>query len=148
MKVILLKDVENLGKKHEVKEIKNGHARNFLIPKGLAKPATPETLRWLEIQKEIATKKEEENLKGAAELVSKIDGLEVSFTVKTGDKGQLFEKITPQRITEKMREMGFEVKKDQIIMAEPIKEIGEFPVKIKFEHNLEAEIKIIITEEA
>jgi large subunit ribosomal protein L9 len=148
MKVILLKDVENLGKKHEVKEIKNGHARNFLIPKGLAKPATPETLKWLEIQKEIATKKEEENLKGAAELVSKIDGLEVSFTVKTGDKGQLFEKITAQRISEKLKEMGFEVKKDQIIIAEPIKEIGEFPIKVKFEHNLEAEIKIIITEEA
>ena len=148
MQVVLIKNAKSIGKIGELKEVKRGYALNFLIPKGLAKPATPETLRWLEIQKEIATKKEEENLKGAAELVSKIDGLEVSFTVKTGDKGQLFEKITPQRITEKMREMGFEVKKDQIIMAEPIKEIGEFPVKIKFEHNLEAEIKIIITEEA
>ena len=147
MRVILLQDIENLGKKHEIKEVKNGHARNFLIPKGLVKPATPETIKWLEIQKEIESKKAEEELKGTAEFVSKIDGLEVTIPVKLGEKGQFFEKITNQKVSEKLKIMGFDIKKDQIEIKEPIKEIGEFPVKVKFEHNLEAEIKIIIASE-
>jgi large subunit ribosomal protein L9 len=67
--------------------------------------------------------------------------------VKIGEEGQLFESITSQKIAEKLKELGFEVKKTQIDLVEPIKEMGEFPVKIKFEHNLEAEIKLIVTEE-
>ena len=147
MRVILLKDVENLGKKYEIKEVKAGYARNFLIPKKLARPATKETLKWLEIQKEIAAKKAEEELKKIQDFVSQIDGLEVLFKVKIGEKGELFESITAQKISEKLKEMGFEIKKTQIDLPEPIKELGEFPVKIHFEHNLEAEIKVIVTEE-
>lgn len=147
MKVILLEDVDKLGKKHEVKEVKDGYARNFLIAKGLAKAATKEALEWLELQKEIVAKKAEEGLKKIQEMASAIDGQEVIITVKTGEENQLFESINAQRISEKLKELGFDIKKGQIILAEPIKELGEFPVKIKFEHNLEAEIKIIVTEE-
>ena len=67
--------------------------------------------------------------------------------VKLGEEGQLFESINAQKISEKMKEMGLEIKKSQIQLADPIKELGEFPVKIKFEHNLEAEIRVIINEE-
>lgn len=147
MKVILLQDIENIGKKFEVKEFKNGYARNFLIPQGLAKPATKEAIKWVEMQKEIMAKKAESELKVIEEMVSKIDGLELIIPVKIGDKGQLFEKITPQKISEKLKESGFDVKKSQIDLTEPIEEMGEFPIKVKFEHNLEAEIKAIITEE-
>jgi len=147
MRVILLQDVENLGKKYELKEVKDGYARNFLIPKGLAKPATEEALKWLEVQKEIAEKKAEEELKKVEEIASKIDGLEILFQVKIGEKGQFFEKITRQKIAEKLKEMGYEIKKEQIDLTEPIAETGEFPVKIKFEHNLESEIRIIISGE-
>jgi len=147
MRVILLQDVENVGKKYEVKEVKAGFARNFLIPKGLAKPATKETLLWLETQKEIETKKAEEELKKVQDLASAIDDQEVIIPVKIGEDGQLFESITSQKIFEKLKELGFEIKKSQIDLVEPIKELGEFPVKIKFEHNLEAEIKVIIIEE-
>ncbi len=147
MKVILLQDIENLGKKYEVKEVKDGYARNFLIPKGLVKPATKQALKWLEIQKEILAKKAEEELKKIQETVSKIDGLEIIIPVKVGEKGELFEKITAQKIAEKIKEMGFEVKKNQIILENPIESLGEFPIKIKFEHNLEAEVKLIISEE-
>jgi len=147
MKVILLEDIEKIGKKHEVKEVKNGYARNFLIPKGLVKQATEEALKWLEVQKEIQEKQAEEDLKTVEEIVSKIDGLEVIIPVKVGDKGQLFEKIDPKDISEKIKEAGFDIKKDQIDLEKPLEELGEFPVKLKFEHNLEADIKIIITEE-
>lgn len=147
MKVILLQDVDNLGKKYEIKEVKDGYARNFLIPKGLAKKAEKEALLWLETQKEAEIQKAEEELKKAQGLASAIDGQEVIIPVKIGEEGQLFESITSQKIFEKLKELGFEIKKIQLDLEEPIKELGEFPVKIKFEHNLEAEIKVIVTKE-
>lgn len=145
MKVVLLKDVANVGKKLEVKEVKNGYARNFLIEKGLAKPATKEVITWVEMQKEIATKKSEEDLKKSQEKASGLEGQEVDLSVKVGDENQLFESITSQKIADKLKEIGFEVKKNQIILEKPIKELGEYPVKIKFEHNLEVEITVIIS---
>jgi len=147
MRIILLQDVENLGKKYDIKEVADGYARNFLIPKGLAKPATKEALKWLEIQKEIEAKKAEEELKKIQDLVSNIEKLEIIISVKVGEEGRLFESITAQKISEKLKETGFNIKKNQIDLAEPIKELGEFPVKIHFEHNLEAEIRIIVVEE-
>lgn len=147
MKVILLQDIENLGKKYEIKDVKDGYARNFLLPKKLAKPATKPALKWLSEQKETIEKVAEEDLKNAQELASNLDGLELNIMVKVGEEGQLFESITVQKIVEKIKELGFEVKKSQVILASPIKELGEFPVSITLEHNLEAEIKVIITEE-
>lgn len=142
-----MQDIEKLGKKHDVKEVKNGYARNFLIAKGLAKPATKEALKWLDLQKEIETKKAEEELKKIQETASAIDGQEIVIAVKIGEEDQLFESITSQKISEKLKELGFDIKKDQIYLSEPIKELGEFPIKIRLEHNLESEIKVIITEE-
>ena len=147
MRVILLQDVEKLGKKYEIKEVKDGYARNFLIPKGLAKLATKEALLWLETQKEAGAQKAEEELKKVQEVASAIDGQEVIIPVKIGEEGQLFESITSQKIFEKLKELGFEIKRTQFDLEEPIKELGEFPIKIKFEHNLEAEIKVIVTKE-
>ncbi len=147
MRVILLQDIENIGKKYEIKDIKDGYARNFLIPKGLVKLATEEALKWLEVQKEITEKKAEEGLKKIEEEVSKIDGVEVMIPVKIGEKEQLFEKITAQKISEKLKELGFRIKPVQLELEKPLEELGEFPLKVKFEHNLEAEIRIIITEE-
>jgi large subunit ribosomal protein L9 len=146
MKVILLKDINNLGKKYEVKEVKAGYARNFLLPKKLARLATKENLAWLKEQKEKEAKKIEESLKKTQKLASRIDDREVIIPVKVGEKGELFEKITAQKISEKLKEMGFEIKKSQVVLKEPIKELGEFPVKINFDHNLEAEVKVIVSE--
>ncbi|MFQ6049487.1 MAG: 50S ribosomal protein L9 [Candidatus Paceibacterales bacterium] len=146
MRVILLKDVENLGKKYEIKEVANGYARNFLIPKDLARQATKENLKWLKTQKEIEEKKAEEELKKVQALATAIDGREIIIPVKLGKEGQLFESITSQKIYEKLKELGLNIKKRQIDLSEPIKELGEVPLKIKFDHNLEAEIMIIVTE--
>jgi large subunit ribosomal protein L9 len=145
MKVILLQDVEGLGKKYELKEVKNGFARNFLLPEKKAKAATKQALKWLADQKEIIEKEAEEDLKKSQVLASELDGLELNIAVKVGDEGQLFESIGSQKIVEKLKEMGFEVKKSQVKLADPIKELGEFPVSINLDHNLEVEIKIIIT---
>lgn len=147
MKVVLLQDIDNLGKKYDIKNVKDGYARNFLIPKGLVKIADEKTLEWTNMQKEIEEKKAEEGLKESQELASQIDGLEVMVYVKMGEKEQLFEKITSQKIAEKIKEMGFNIKKEQIVLSEPIEEIGEFALKVKLEHNLEPEINVIVAEE-
>jgi len=147
MKVILLQNIEDLGKKYEVKEVKDGYARNFLFPEKLAKPATEEALKWLENQKEVIAKEVEEDLKQAQELASKVDGLEVSVSVKVGDEGQMFESVNIQKISDALKEMGYEVQKSQISLENPIKELGEFPVKLNLDHNLEVEIKVIVTAE-
>ncbi len=147
MKVILLQDVEGLGKKYEIKDAKDGFARNFLLPKKLVKPATKQALKWLDDQKEIIEKEAEEDLKKAQELASKLDGIEINIEVKVGEEGQLFESITSLKIAEKLKETGFEVKKSQIKLLQPIKELGEFPVKIDLDHNLEVEITVIIAGE-
>jgi len=144
MRVILLQDIKKLGKKYEVKEVSDGYANNFLIPKGLVKPATERALKWLETQKEIEEKRAEEELKKVQSTASAVDGQEVVISTRVGDDEQLFESITPQKIQERLKEMGFDIKKNQINLPEPIKELGEFPVKIKFTHNLEAEITVVI----
>lgn len=147
MKVVLLQDIEDLGKKYEIKEVKNGYARNFLLPEKKARAATKEALKWLADQKEVIDKEIEEDLKKAQELASKIDGLEINISVKVGDEGQLFESINTQKISEKLKEMGFDVKKAQIKLASPIKELGESNIGISLDHNLEAEVKLTITAE-
>jgi large subunit ribosomal protein L9 len=147
MRVILLQDIENLGKKYDIKEVSDGYARNFLLKRGLVKPATKGILKWVELQKELAGKKAEKDLEKIQEEAGNIDGQEVVIQVKVGNDGQLFESIGTKRISEKLKELGFEVKRTQVNLAKPIKELGEFPIKIIFPHNLEAEIKIIIAEE-
>ena len=144
MQVIFLKDIDKLGKKYEVKNVADGYARNFLIPRGLAKLADEKAIKWLKMQKEIEEKKAEEKLKKIQKLTSAIDGQEIIIAVKVGEEEQIFESITVQKISEKLKELGFEIKKSQIELNEPIKEVDEFPVKIKFEHNLEAEIRVIV----
>jgi len=148
MKVVLLKDIEKIGKKYEVKEVADGYARNYLIPRGLAKIADEESLAWAIKQQEIEEKKKAEELERVGSLVSKIDGVEIEIPVKIGDKGQLFEKVTPQKIITRLKEEGFDVKKNQIELSKDIEELGEFDVRINFEHNLEAKIKVIIVEES
>lgn len=147
MKVILLEDIKDIGKKYEIKEVKPGYARNFLVPNGLVKLANKKNLKWLELEKEVVEKRAEEDLKKAQQVASDIDGVEVNIAVKVGPNGQLFESINSSRISEQLELMGFKVKKSQIDLKEPIKKIGEFPVKINLDHNLEAEITVIVSEE-
>ncbi|MCX6758622.1 MAG: 50S ribosomal protein L9 [Candidatus Nealsonbacteria bacterium] len=146
MRVILLKNVDKIGKQFEIKDVADGYANNFLLPKGLAKQATKNAMVWAKTQREISAKKTEEELKVIQQHASSIDGQEVVIQVKVGDKDQLFESINDQKIWDKLKEAGFDIEKKQIDLEEPIKKLGEYPVKIKFSHNLEAEIKVIVTE--
>jgi len=147
MKIILLQDVENIGKKDEMKNVANGYARNFLFPKKLAKIATKKAIEELEEQRELEVKKAEEELKAIQETVSKIDGLEIEVPVKVDEEKKLYGSINEMEISKIFKGKGFDIKKKQIKIPQPIKEIGEYPVTILFDHNLEAEIKLIVIEE-
>ncbi|HNY35835.1 MAG TPA: 50S ribosomal protein L9 [Candidatus Pacearchaeota archaeon] len=144
MKVILLKDVPNTGKKNDIKEVSPGFARNFLIPKKLAVVADNDSLKKLEIKKKVESENATKELKEVEAIVSKIDGQEIEINIKTGKEGQLFESVNKQKISERLKEMGYNIDKEDVILETPIKEAGEFPIKLKFGHNLEAEVRIII----
>ncbi len=146
MKVILLKNIQSVGKKNEIKEVSEGYAKNFLIPKKLAIPADEEKVAQLENQLKIEEKKAEENLKEIEAIVAKLDGREVTVMVKVGKQGQVYESVSKQKIAEQLKEQGFEINKNQVVIESPIKELGEFDLKIVFDHNLEAEIKLIVIE--
>ncbi len=147
MKIILLKDVEKLGKKGEAKNVADGYARNFLIPNKMAVLATKSELIKLEEQKKIEAEKAERELKIYQEMANQIDGLEIEIPAKVGEDGKLFGAVTPSQIVEKLKENNFEIKKEQIKLEEPIKEIGEYEAAVEFPHNLEVKIKVIVTEE-
>jgi large subunit ribosomal protein L9 len=147
MRVILLKDIENIGKKYEVKQVKDGYARNFLFPKKLAEPATKEEMKRLEELKKEKIREAEQELVQAQKIASRLDGQELDFFVKIGKENQLFEAVTVQKIAKKLRELGIEVKKEQITLKNPIKELGEFPIKINLDHQLEAKITVVVEPE-
>ena len=147
MKVILLKDVEKLGKKGEIKEIADGYGRNFLIPNELAILATKDQIVKLEELKEIESKKSEEELVKFQELATQLNGLELEISAKVSEEEKLFGAITNVQIVEKLKEQGISVDKEQIKLKDPIKEIGEYEINIQLPHNLEAKIKIIIVKE-
>ncbi len=147
MKVILLQDVEKLGKKFEVKEVADGFAKNHLFPKKMAQPATKNALVWAQTQREIAAKNEEKELIEIQKKVSALDGREFVLEIKTGEKDQLFESINASKVAELLKENGVDVDKKQVDLKDPIKELGDWRVKINFPHNLEAEIKITVAAE-
>jgi len=147
MKVILLEDVEKLGKKGDIKDVADGHARNFLIPNKKAVLATKDEIVKLEEQKEIETQKAEEELAKYQGIATRLDGLELELPAKVSEEEKLFGAITDIQIVEKLKEQGIEIEKSQVKLGEPIKELGEHEVNIELPHNLEAKIKLIVIQE-
>jgi large subunit ribosomal protein L9 len=147
MKVILLDDIARVGKKYDVKEVSDGYARNFLIPKKLAEQVSPAKLEKLEELRAEASKEAEAKLVKIQELATKLDGQELTITEKVGKEGQLFESINAKKIAEALAKSGFEIDKKHVELAKPIKELGEFDVKIALDMGLEATIKLIIVGE-
>ncbi len=146
MKVVLNQNVENVGRAGETKEVADGFARNFLISNGLAEPATKENILKAEALMKQSGKQEKEELKSIQKTAEKIDGKEIIIKVKTdGDK--LFGSVDKSKIVEKLKEDGTEISEASIDLGQPIKEIGEYPVKINFKHGIEIGIKVIIEKE-
>ena len=147
MKVIILKETEGLGKVGDIKEVADGYARNFLIPKGIAKPATKSAEKEIEILKEAQAKKSEEELKIAEELAENLEGMSVEISAKADESGKLFGAVSQENIAAALEKKGFKIDKNKISIAEPIKEVGEYEVMISLDHGLEARVEVVVVRE-
>jgi large subunit ribosomal protein L9 len=131
MQVILLEKITNLGGLGDVVKVRDGFARNYLIPEGKAKRATPENVAEFEKRRADLEKAQTEALTRAQEKAAKIDGLTVQVTQKAGVDGKLFGSVTNVDISEALKGQGFEVPKAQIRMPQgPLKTVGDHPIKI------------------
>lgn len=146
MKIILKQDVEDLGKEGEIKEVSDGFARNYLIPEGMAKRATEDKIEKVKQRRKKEEEKEEKELEELQDKVSELDGQEIEVEVKVGEEGQLYSSVSAGKIQNALKEEGFEVKRKQIELDQPIEELGEFTINLNFKHNLEAQIRVIVSE--
>ncbi len=146
MKVILVKDVDSVGKMGELKDVADGFARNFLIPNGLAEPATDQNIAKVKQVLQQQEKEKREELKEIQKLGREIDGTEMVIKMKA-EKEKLFGSVDEKVVLDRLREQNFETKRMRIELEDVIKEIGEYPVKVSLGHGIEANIKVIIEEE-
>jgi len=144
MKVILIKDVQDLGNVGDVKEVADGYARNFLIPGGYVKIATKNAIKQAE---ELKIKKEEqakENLEKVAGAAGKLEGVSVTIKSKTDESGKLYAAVKLEEISKALEGKGFKIDKNKIVIEEPIKEIGDYEAVVNLEHGLEVKIGVVV----
>ncbi|WP_324825678.1 50S ribosomal protein L9 [Sinanaerobacter sp. ZZT-01] len=143
MQVILMKDVKGIGKAGTVAKVSDGYARNLLLPKGMAKEATPGALKELKERAALDEAKRKEELAAAQTLAKKIESITLTINTKSGEGGKLFGSITNQDIANALKEQEkIEIDKRKFILNTPIKHIGEFNVEIKLYTDVSASCKV------
>lgn len=147
MKVILQKDVANLGDAGDIKEVADGFARNFLLPKRLVIAYSEANGRTIAHQKHLIKVKKDKRKKESEKLSDQLKGVILTFKSKAGEDGKLFGSITSGDISAKLAEAGFSVDKKKIVLDEQIKHTGEFDVTIKLEEKVSAAIKVAVEKE-
>jgi large subunit ribosomal protein L9 len=145
MQVILMEKVANLGNLGDVVKVKDGYARNFLIPHGKAKRATQENLKAFESRRAELEKAQGEQLSKAQERGTKLEGLTVQVTQKAGPDGRLFGSVTNYDIVESLTKQGHEVERSQIRMPQgPLKQVGDYPIQIALHTDVTVTIKVSV----
>jgi large subunit ribosomal protein L9 len=149
MQIILLEKVVNVGELGEVVKVKQGYARNYLIPKGKAKRATPENIKMLEERRHELEKVAAERLANAQELAAKIEGMQLTIAQKAGVDGRLFGSVSNVDIVEALAAKGITIEKGSIRMPEgPLKHVGEFPLVVGLYLDVVANITVTVVAEA
>ncbi len=144
MKIILKQDHENLGKTGEVLNVKDGFAMNFLIPNGVAMKATESNMKVLDEIKKLQAKKYEQETAEAQKLAGELSGVQLEIKAKAADEIKLFGSVTNGTIAEALTHKGFNIDKKNILLEEPIKEIGTKTVEIKLAGNVTAQISVSV----
>ena len=145
MQVILMEKVANLGELGDVVKVKDGYARNFLIPHGKAKRATPDNLKAFESRRAELEKAQADVLAKAQERGAKLDGLTVQITQKAGPDGRLFGSVTNYDIVEALQKQGHEVERAMIRMPQgPLKQVGEYPLQIALHTDVTVTVKVSV----
>lgn len=147
MKVILTQDVKSLGKKGDIVEVNQGYARNFVLPKKLGVEATPDNLNNLKLKNQNDEKIAAENLAAAQKLAADLKDKKVVASVKIGDNGRVFGSVSTKEIAELIKtQLGIEVDKKKIIMADAVKALGGYNVGLKLHPQVTAEILLDVVE--
>src|SRR3954467_9502126 len=142
MKVILTKDIPNLGKPGALVTVKPGYGRNYLLPRNMAVLATEKNVRRMEHEKSgimARASKEKQNMDAMAK---KLSSIEVKFTRKTGAENKLFGSVTSKDIHEQLTSQGYEIERKQIHLPEPLKELGSHEVQVKLHSDVTAKVKV------
>jgi large subunit ribosomal protein L9 len=147
MKVILRKDQDKLGQVGAVVEVKDGYARNFLIPKGIAYPASNGSMRALTEEKKQAERRSTKELKTSEKLAAELEKLSITIKMKVGEDEKLFGSVTSQMIADAVKEKGFDLDKRIFELAEPIKALGIYNVDVKIHQNVTGKVKVWVVRE-
>ena len=148
MEVILKEDVVNLGHRGDVVKVADGYARNFLLPKKLAMQATAANKAVIEQMKSSAARRSAAEKTIAEELAGKMASVVIGFTRKSGEEGHLFGSVTTADIAAELATLGFEIDRRKIVLADPIKSLGEKSVAIKLHREVTAQITVKVVGEA
>ena len=147
MKVILRRDFESLGHIGDLIEVKEGYARNFLIPRKIAYTALTGNLKALKEEKQNLARKSEHELKAAEILAAELEKVSVTIPVQVGEEDKIFGSVTHQMISEALSEKDYKIDKRKIEIEEPIKTLGIYSVNIKLHTNINAIIKVWVVRE-
>jgi len=147
MEVILRTDVPKLGKAGDIVKVKDGFARNYLLPKGLAIPANQKTIKALENQRKIILAKAERERKKAQSLAEKLTGLTLTFYRKIIEGERIYGSISAQDIVKALEEKGLNLERRFVLLDEPIKQLGTYEIPIRLGPGLEVKIKLEVIEE-
>lgn len=147
MKVILRRDVEKLGKIGDVITVKDGYARNFLIPRRLVEVATPSNMKVVEEEKKRLLRLKEKEMAGVRELAQKISNMSCTISVRAGQDDKLFGAITTEAIAEVCEGKGVAIDKHWIQLDEPIKKMGVYQVPVKLHPEVVATLKLWVVKE-
>ncbi|MGB2706504.1 MAG: 50S ribosomal protein L9 [Candidatus Omnitrophota bacterium] len=142
MEVILLESVDKVGREGETVKVKDGYARNYLIPRKLAAPVTPGALKILESKKRKAAKTAEKDKKAAEELAKTIGNLSLTIPAKSGVSDVLFGSVTPDTIFHALQHEGVRIDKKNIDIEEPIRKLGVYKVGVKLHPEVKADLRI------
>ena len=147
MKVIFHEDVKGQGKKGELKEVSDGYARNYLLPRKLASEATADNINALNLKEKAKAAKIAKEKAQAEENAKKLGGVQVIIKAKAGNAGKLFGAVTSQEISDALKaQFDIDIEKNKIVQAEPIKTFGSFSVKAKLGYEVSGTINVLVVE--
>ena len=147
MKVILQQDVKGQGKKGELKEVSDGYARNYLLPRKLASEATTDNINALKLKEKAKAAQIAREKAEAEENAKKLGAIQVKIAAKAGSNGKLFGSVTSQEISDALKaQHGIEIEKNKIVQPEPIKTFGSFQVKAKLGYEISGTINVLVIE--
>lgn len=147
MQVILRDDVPNLGRPGDVVKVRPGYARNFLLPRSLAVEANPKNLRAFEHEKRLALLRREAKRSDALKIKERLEQLTIEIAARAGEGGKLFGSVTNIDIERALAGQGVSIERRRILLAEPIKELGEFVVPVRVDADVEASLKLKVAAE-